>query len=799
MPVRRLVCPLFACLLLLSLSSPVVGQQKKRIHHFHHKVDTSLIEINTRISDSILEEAEIKDTTVPNMVNKVESYSFTLNRSEGFLTRRLDTAGILAAVSGLERSLNFFKNRLEKNDDPLNLRNLNTAAIMLNEHAERLHGWEDQLTQYGQQMNLNLTSLNKISHDTTLNNPSLDSTLHGQLTSVHERAGSLDSLQHLALVKIKTLRNRVSINSLLVQDLITEIRYRTQTLRANMLKEEEPPLFSACSSDYDASFAEIVVDAMGRSYRVITIFMQATWDNRLVNILIWLLLLTWFLITLHHLRKAKENKDIFEHVSFIKKSALVSSLLLLFTYGPFLYASAPMSYLHLNELFRLIALSILLIPYLTKKARWAWLLLCFLWIYFALDDLLLDAALGERWFLMIGGLLLLGTCLFLYRKKTIIFSGLDLSPATGLVLILTMVQITLSIIANLAGRLTLSKLFAISSIQGLVLAVTLKVFSAILIDAIYIQSEAFRNNRFSAFLNFIDLKDKLRRLLWILAVMAWVFSLLRNLTLYDQFYYVLDYFFSKKRAIGSISFSYSNLVIFLLIIWISSLLSRFVNFFFDQNRATGSTKRSKLGSITLIIRIGIWTAGFLIAIAAAGIPIDKISILLGALGVGIGFGLQNLVNNLVSGIILAFERPIQIGDLIEIGGRTGVVQEIGVRSSKIDNGEGANIIVPNGDMLSQQLINWTLNGRNRRSHLAISVPFKSDFKKAKDLIGEVIQQNDRIMKDPAPEVIVNAFANNAVSFEILYWLADFSEVQSLNNQLLLEIAESFSKNGIAMD
>ncbi len=94
----------------------------------------------------------------------------------------------------------------------------------------------------------------------------------------------------------------------------------------------------------------------------------------------------------------------------------------------------------------------------------------------------------------------------------------------------------------------------------------------------------------------------------------------------------------------------------------------------------------------------IWTAGFLIAVAAAGIPIDKISILIGALGVGIGFGLQNLVNNLVSGIIIAFERPIQIGDTIEVGGKTGTVQEIGVRSSQINNGEGANIIVPNGDL-----------------------------------------------------------------------------------------------------
>jgi len=268
--------------------------------------------------------------------------------------------------------------------------------------------------------------------------------------------------------------------------------------------------------------------------------------------------------------------------------------------------------------------------------------------------------------------------------------------------------------------------------------------------------------------------------------------------LYDEIYHYLDFFFSKTRAIGSFSFSYSSLVIFLLIIWISSVLSRFVSFFFDQNRHAGIHKKSKLGSVALIVRIGIWTAGFLIAIAAAGIPINKISILLGALGVGIGFGLQNLVNNLVSGIIIAFERPIQIGDTIEIGGKTGTVQDIGVRSSRMNNGEGASIIIPNGDLLSQQLINWTLNNRNRRIRFPITVPYKSDFRKARELILEAIRKNDKILKDSPAGVTVDSFANNAVIFEIIFWVPDLSDSGELKNEMMLDIFESFSRNGIVM-
>ena len=165
---------------------------------------------------------------------------------------------------------------------------------------------------------------------------------------------------------------------------------------------------------------------------------------------------------------------------------------------------------------------------------------------------------------------------------------------------------------------------------------------------------------------------------------------------------------------------------------------------------------------------------------------------------GIGFGLQNLVNNLVSGIIIAFERPIQIGDTIEVGGKTGTVQEIGVRSSQINNGEGANIIVPNGDLLSQQLINWTLHNRNKRIKVTISVPYKSDFRKARELILEELNKNEKIMRDPKPAVTVDTFANNMVNYEIKFWVPDMSEVGTIRNELMLDIVDSFSKNEIVM-
>jgi potassium-dependent mechanosensitive channel len=772
------------------------AQVKKRTIR-RHKVDSAAIELNDRLSDSILREAEIKDTTVPYMVNKIESYAFSLNRAENFFERSFDTTDILKSISGVERRLNYFHNRLNRNDNPMNLRSLNTASVMLGESQETLDDWDKSLASYTVRLNNIYQRIRLVKNDSSLLNDSLNTILHGQMNAVYARSLSLDTVLHNSKIKINALRNRVSINLLLLKDLLSEIGDRRQAISQAMWKQEEAPFFESCPTDYDATLPAIVQDALGRATRVIRIFMTSTWDTRSVNLGIWLLLLIWFMITGYIVRKKTDRENILRNLIFLKKSAILSSLLLLVTYGPFLYVSAPAVYVHLNELFRLVLLSILLLPYLTRLGKTAWLCITVVWVLFAIDDILLDSAYGERWALMIASIFLLIECIWLFRKKPVIFQNLEDSRARKWVLAIVVIQLMISIVSNLVGRLTISKLLAFSAIDSLVLAITLKVCCTILVDAVYMQSEVFQN-RFFAFLNYVDLKSKLRRLLWVVSFFVWILSILRNLMLYDRVSGMLIYFINKPRTIGSITYSYTSGILFVLIIWISSVLSQFVNFFFDERHNPGPQKKTRLGSIALLVRIGIWTTGFLIAIAAAGIPINKISILIGALGVGIGFGLQNLVNNLVSGIIIAFERPIQIGDTIEISGKTGTVQEIGVRSSQINNGEGANIIVPNGDLLSQQLINWTVYNRNKRVKVIISVPYKSDFRKARELILTELNKIEKIMRDPKPAVTVDTFANNMVNYEVKFWVPDMSEVGYIRNELMLNIIETFAKNEISM-
>jgi potassium efflux system protein len=192
------------------------------------------------------------------------------------------------------------------------------------------------------------------------------------------------------------------------------------------------------------------------------------------------------------------------------------------------------------------------------------------------------------------------------------------------------------------------------------------------------------------------------------------------------------------------------------------------------------------------------TIGFLLAIAAAGVEMSKLAILLGALGVGIGFGLQNIFNNLISGIILAFERPINEGDVIEVGSQLGVVKQIGIRASTIRTWEGAEVIVPNGNLISNELINWTLTDQQRRAELNVGVAYGTDPELVIQILRDCAASHSDIMKDPEPIPIFTAFGSSSLDFRLLFWITDNERRLMILSDLAVMINAALKKAGITI-
>ena len=198
------------------------------------------------------------------------------------------------------------------------------------------------------------------------------------------------------------------------------------------------------------------------------------------------------------------------------------------------------------------------------------------------------------------------------------------------------------------------------------------------------------------------------------------------------------------------------------------------------------------------MRLGILAVGLFLATLASGLPLDKIAIVLGALGVGIGLGLQNIINNLVSGVILIFERPFQVGDFIEVNGKTGRVKDIGIRSSKLTSQAGSEIILPNGDLLSGHVINWTLSNNHIRTELALNLAPDTDLDRGPPPHQRGNPDQPQHPAQPAPEILLSSITRPGYELKVLFWINNIRQEQALKSEILAGIYQHLTQAGIAM-
>jgi small-conductance mechanosensitive channel len=170
----------------------------------------------------------------------------------------------------------------------------------------------------------------------------------------------------------------------------------------------------------------------------------------------------------------------------------------------------------------------------------------------------------------------------------------------------------------------------------------------------------------------------------------------------------------------------------------------------------------------------------------------------GALGVGIGFGLQNVVNNFVSGLILMFERPIQPGDVVEIGGVSGKVREIGMRATTLSTFEGADVVVPNGMLLNDKLVNWTLSDMDRRIDVNVGVAYGTDPARVLQLLMEVTRSTDGIASEPEPTILFAGFGANSLDFSIRSWTNNFNDWVKIRSELTVRVHDALQDAGIVI-
>jgi len=206
------------------------------------------------------------------------------------------------------------------------------------------------------------------------------------------------------------------------------------------------------------------------------------------------------------------------------------------------------------------------------------------------------------------------------------------------------------------------------------------------------------------------------------------------------------------------------------------------------------------GGVRNSIRTGIGYTGIVIAALAAfsyaGFNLSGIAIIAGALSVGIGFGLQNLVNNFISGLILLVERPISVGDLVVVGGEEGCVRKISVRSTELETFDGANVLIPNSYFISEKVKNWTFRNKVRRVAIPIGVAYGSDPRQVQAVLLTVAGGNPDVLKTPEPVVTLDEFSPASINFTLYTFVGDINKAGSVRTQLSMAVLDAFAEAGI---
>jgi small-conductance mechanosensitive channel len=255
-------------------------------------------------------------------------------------------------------------------------------------------------------------------------------------------------------------------------------------------------------------------------------------------------------------------------------------------------------------------------------------------------------------------------------------------------------------------------------------------------------------------------------------------------------------FLQLRWKLGAAEISVQDVAVFFAVLLSALIFSRLLRFVLTEEILPRiRLPRGVPGAVDVLSRYGVLLLGFFIALAAAGVDLSKVTLLVGALGVGIGFGLQNVVNNFVSGLILVFEHPVQVGDFVEVGTIFGEVRKIGFRASVLRTPDGADVIIPNGELVGTKFINWSLSDRLRRINISVNAPYGIEPDRVIDILLGVARKHPAVLAEPAPLAIFDRFGESALTFTLFCWsfVDTFFLVRS---ELTIGINTAFTEAGI---
>ena len=602
-----------------------------------------------------------------------------------------------------------------------------------------------------------------------------------EFANLKERYLSTDSLMNKNQGILNTNKRLTVERKIAVSNALITVEGKLEQSGISMLRKEYPALWSISDSTSKKLVgknirAKIIIEENVASYYL------SYKAGALIFLVLLMGLLGWYIFrNLKYLKNNGHEKHLSEfNFKYINNGIIVPVAVVGLNIAVVSNLYAPAMFIELIQLGLLGLITILFKDNWSKVAMRNWLLLLVLFFVLCFLDLFIAVGFIQRCAFIIINILgvrygfvqikTLKDQLYykgFFKWATIIFIGLNV----------------LAILNNLFGRVSLANMLSITAFISLTQIVALSVLLKIILEIILLQIYTTRVKRgIEKIFDYESLSETLKKPFIIVISYMWIVVIAANLNIWESLRTGLNSLLSHPNTIGSITFTLGNIVLFFIIIWVAHLLQNYVAYFFgevdDENEENINKKQhSKL----LITRLVVLICGYLLAVAASGMPLDKLSILLGALGVGVGLGLQSVVNNFVSGIILIFDKPIQIGDVINISSESGRVKSMGLRTTKINSANGAEIIIPNGNLLSQNITNWTYTDNFKLVEIAAEVSGDVMPEDINALILSSLESMDLVNNTKPPHIYYTAIADEKFKLQIKFWCSIYRTEETISS------------------
>jgi potassium-dependent mechanosensitive channel len=629
---------------------------------------------------------------------------------------------------------------------------------------------------------------------------SLHNTFDKKLVRLERKYSRSDSTIRANIDTLNVMKMKIADNAVTLSNMLNIMDYRLDKTDKQLFGKELNYLWQKAEKDTISRRASpVVITRLSSEKNAIRYYFARTAENRAFVIILGILLFIW-LYNKRKLLKAiriPENPSAFLNLKYLNHYPVLTVLVALLCMMPFFDAYAPTSYIAI-EFFMLLIFSSVILSGKEKPLFFLnWLILSALFVLDTLTYLFMEPTLLARLWLLILHLCIMIFSFLFYRnlnKGTPYYKRIRIASLTAMILA------SIGVICNLAGRFSLSGIMGISAIIAITQAVVLPVFVDTIIEIILLQLQSSRMKKgFNTHFDSSLIVNKIKIPLNIIAIILWFIMLTSNLNIYHTMADIASDFMTATRSIGSVSFRLISLLLFFAIIWFAHILQRLISFLFGETGIEGedvSAISKKQHSRLLITRLLVLTGGYLLAIAATGLPLDKITILLGALGIGIGMGLQNVVNNFVSGIILIFDGSLQIGDEIEVSGQAGKVKEIGLRASTLSTADGAEVIIPNGNILSQNIVNWTFSNDQKRVMIWFILSGEElDANVINEVINETIKNIPDVISQKKPVILYTRVTSDTCTLNVRFW-STIKKADLAKSEAMLNLSAAFADKNI---